>query len=94
MMVFPQISRKRAIEDMKMPKGAKCGILPCVHMFSEFAERAESIVMATDRRGELDKAYRDLIEAVFKTIERVAHEHPKTPPDVIKFGGSGGLYLE
>ena len=42
--------------------------------------------MATDRRAELDKAYKALSETLFSTIERVAREHPKTPPDVIKFG--------
>ena len=71
---------------MKTPRGGKCGILPCVNEFNRFAERAEGIVMATDRRGDLDKAYMILIEAVFKTIERAAHEHPRTNPDVIKFG--------
>ena len=71
---------------MKVPRGSKCGILPCVTWFKEFAEKSEAIVMGTDRRADLDKAYITLIEAVFKTIERVASEHPKTPPDVIKFG--------
>jgi len=63
-------------------------VLPCVDIFSRFAEQAESIVMAMDRRADLDKAYLILIDAVFRTIERAAHEHPKTPPDVIKFGTS------
>lgn len=71
---------------MKVPRGSKCGILPCVSWFREFAERSEAIVMGTDRRADLDKSYITLIDAVFKTIERVATEHPKTPPDVIKFG--------
>ncbi len=84
--LFPQLARKKAIEEQKLPRGGKCGILPCVNEFSKFAERAESIVMATDRRVDLDKAYMTLLEAVFQTIERSALEHPKTPPDVIKFG--------
>lgn len=42
--------------------------------------------MGTDRRAELDKAYLTLIDAVFCTVERLAHEHPKTPHDVIQFG--------
>jgi len=57
-----------------------------VEIFNKFAGRAESIVMGTDRRTDLDKAYAVLIDAVFRTIERAANEHPKTPPDVIKFG--------
>ena len=55
-------------------------------VFEEFAERSERIVMATERRTELDKAYQYLIDALFKTVERVALDHPKTPCDVIKFG--------
>ncbi len=72
---------------MKVPRGAKAGVLPCVLWFKELAERAESIVMGTDRRADLDKAYQTLTDALFKTIDRVATEHQKTPSDVIKFGG-------
>lgn len=71
---------------MKVPRTGKCGILPCVSVFDEFASRAESIVMGTERRAELDKAYQQIIDALFKTVERAAVGHPKTPPDVIKFG--------
>lgn len=81
-----QSSKKRQIEEMKVPRSGKCGVLPCVAVFEEFAGRAESIVMGTERRAELDKAYQQLIEALFKTVERAAVGHPKTPPDVIKFG--------
>lgn len=76
----------RQILDVKFPRGSKCGILQCVRVFEDFAERAERIVMVADRRTELDKAYQVLIETLFKTVERVAHDHPKTPHDVIKFG--------
>lgn len=81
-----QLARKKAFEEQKVPRGGKCGVLPCVLEFSKFADRAEGIVMATDRRVDLDKAYMTLIESVFRAIERAAMEHPKTPPDVIKFG--------
>ena len=80
------MSKKREIEEIKVSRSAKCGVLPCVEIFNKFAGRAESIVMGTDRRTDLDKAYAVLIDAVFRTIERAANEHPKTPPDVIKFG--------
>lgn len=79
---------------MKVPKGGKCGILNCVTMFGEFAERAESIIMGGDRRSELDKAYTVLIDSVFTTIERVAKEHAKTPPNVIRFGQTNRLWLQ
>ena len=74
------------MDEMKVPKGGKCGVLSCVTMFGEFAERAESIIMGGDRRSELDKAYTILIDAVFSAIERVAKEHAKTPDNVVRFG--------
>lgn len=85
-LILLQMNKKRQIEETKVPRSGKCGILPCAFVFEEFAERAESIVMGTERRAELDKAYQQLIEALFKTIERAADAHPKTPPDIIKFG--------
>jgi hypothetical protein len=78
--------KSKQILDVKFPRGSKCGILPCVRVFEDFAERAERIVMAEDRRTELDKAYQFLIETLFQSVERAALEHPKTPCDVIKFG--------
>lgn len=74
------------MDEMKVPKGGKCGTLACVLMFREFAERAESIIMGGDRRSELDKSYTVLIDSVFSTIERIAKEHTKTPPNVVRFG--------
>ena len=67
-------------------KGGKCGVLPCVTEFGQFAERAERIVMGSDRRMDLDKAYQKLIEALFEAIERLAEQHPKTPRNVVLFG--------
>ncbi len=87
-MLCVQVTKRRQIEDMKTPRGAKAGVLPCILWFKEFAEKAETIIMGTDRRIDLDKAYHILVDALFKTIDRVAGEHPKTPADVIKFGKS------
>lgn len=72
--------------DVKFPRGSKCGVLPSVRVFEDFAEHAERIVMAADRRTELDKAYQFLIETLYQTVDRVSLDHPKTPRDVIKFG--------
>ena len=80
------------IQESKVSKGSRCGILMCVRLFEEFAERSERIVMGTDRRTELDKAYVTLTDVVFATLERLAHEHPRTPHDVIKFGKTIKLY--
>ena len=57
--------------------------------FERFAEHAERIVMGSTQREEVDEAYHTLIGAIFEAIERLAHEHPKTPADVVKFGELG-----
>ena len=42
--------------------------------------------MGTDRRSDLDKAYKILINALFDSINRLSEEHPKTPRSVVLLG--------
>lgn len=53
------------MEEVKISKKSKVGILPFVAEFEEFAALAESIFKNAERRGDLDKAYLKLITAVF-----------------------------
>uniref|UniRef100_A0A8D0BYA8 Exocyst complex component 1 n=1 Tax=Salvator merianae TaxID=96440 RepID=A0A8D0BYA8_SALMN len=55
----------KQMEDVKISKKSKVGILPFVAEFEEFAALAESIFKNAERRGDLDKAYLKLIRAVF-----------------------------
>ncbi|XP_042178192.1 exocyst complex component 1-like isoform X7 [Oncorhynchus tshawytscha] len=55
----------RQMEEVKISKKSKVGILPFVAGFEEFAELAETIFRNAERRGDLDKAYVKLIRAVF-----------------------------
>ncbi|KAG9479792.1 hypothetical protein GDO78_011697 [Eleutherodactylus coqui] len=73
----------KQMEDVKISKKSKVGILPFVSGFEEFAELAESIFRSAERRGDLDKAYTKLIRAVFINVEKVANESQKTPRDVV-----------
>ncbi|XP_066576009.1 exocyst complex component 1 isoform X2 [Amia ocellicauda] len=74
----------RQMEEVKISKKNKVGILPFVTGFEEFAELAETIFRAAERRGDLDKAYVKLIRAVFMNVEKVASEsQKKTPRDVV-----------
>ncbi|XP_072262323.1 exocyst complex component 1 isoform X7 [Pyxicephalus adspersus] len=73
----------KQMEDVKISKKSKVGILPFVSGFEEFAELAESIFRGSERRGDLDKAYTKLIKAVFINVEKVANESQKTPRDVV-----------
>uniref|UniRef100_A0A8C4MLK8 Exocyst complex component 1 n=1 Tax=Equus asinus asinus TaxID=83772 RepID=A0A8C4MLK8_EQUAS len=55
----------RQMEEVKISKKSKVGILPFVTEFEEFAGLAESIFKNAERRGDLDKAYTKLIRGVF-----------------------------
>uniref|UniRef100_A0A9J8AE71 Exocyst complex component 1 n=1 Tax=Cyprinus carpio carpio TaxID=630221 RepID=A0A9J8AE71_CYPCA len=73
----------RQMEEVKISKKSKVGILPFVTGFEEFAKLAEAIFRNAERRGDLDKAYIKLIRAVFSNVEKVANESQKTPRDVV-----------
>ncbi|XP_027692235.1 exocyst complex component 1 isoform X3 [Vombatus ursinus] len=73
----------RQMEEVKISKKSKVGILPFVAEFEEFAGLAESIFKNAERRGDLDKAYIKLIRGVFVNVEKVANESQKTPRDVV-----------
>lgn len=73
----------KQMEEFKISKKSKVGILPFVTGFEEFAELAETIFRNAERRGDLDKAYVKLIRAVFMNVEKVAIESQKTPRDVV-----------
>ncbi|KAK7133112.1 hypothetical protein R3I94_015107 [Phoxinus phoxinus] len=73
----------RQMEEVKISKKSKVGILPFVTGFEEFAKLAEAIFRNAERRGDLDKAYIKLIRAVFHNVEKVANESQKTPRDVV-----------
>lgn len=73
-----------SIKESKVPKRSKCGLLPYVENFEEFANTAENVFRKTDRRTDLDKWYLQLVGAVFEQIPQHANEHPKTPHQVVK----------
>ncbi|XP_040527416.1 exocyst complex component 1 isoform X5 [Gallus gallus] len=76
-------NQMKQMDEVKISKKSKVGILPFVAEFEEFAALAESIFKNAERRGDLDKAYTKLIRAVFISVEKVANESQKTPRDVV-----------
>uniref|UniRef100_A0A1B6CD43 Exocyst complex component Sec3 PIP2-binding N-terminal domain-containing protein n=1 Tax=Clastoptera arizonana TaxID=38151 RepID=A0A1B6CD43_9HEMI len=74
----------KSIEDTKVNRKSKCGILPFVANFEEFAQTAETIFKDTERRTDLDKWYIKLVTTMFEVIPAIANDHHKTPPEVIK----------
>ncbi|XP_007890957.2 exocyst complex component 1 isoform X2 [Callorhinchus milii] len=77
------LNQIKQMEEVKISKKSKVGILPFVSGFEEFAELAESIFRIAERRGDLNKAYSRLIRAVYNNVEKVANESQKTPRDVV-----------
>lgn len=74
----------QSIRDSRLPKRSKCGMLPYVENFEEFASSAESIFRKTERRNDLDKWYIQLVDAIYEQIPVHANEHSKTPQQVVK----------
>ncbi|XP_067000465.2 exocyst complex component 1 isoform X2 [Anabrus simplex] len=85
-------SQLKSIEETKVNRKSKCGILPYVENFEDFARTAEDIFKNTDRRTDLDKSYLKLVSAMFEAIPRNAAEHQKTPQEVIKMENFHHLY--
>jgi len=63
---LPQRYKVDAVQEAHIGKNKKCGILPFVQDFEDFVELAESIFRDSERRTDIDKAYKTLIEAVFE----------------------------
>ncbi|CAH1777406.1 unnamed protein product, partial [Owenia fusiformis] len=85
-------SQIRSIEDYRVTKKGRCGIIPFVSNFEDFANQAERIFKGSDRRTDLDRSYRTLVHTIFEQIGRVASEHPKTPRSVVMLENFHHMY--
>lgn len=74
----------QSIQEAKVPKRSKCGLLCYVENFEEFASTTEGIFKKSERRTDLDKWYVKLVDAIFQGINQHSFDHPKTPNQVIK----------
>ncbi|XP_055895283.1 exocyst complex component 1-like isoform X2 [Biomphalaria glabrata] len=77
-------SMMQTIKETKVSKKSKCGIISFVNHFEEFTTLAEIIFRGSERHADLDKAYTKVVAVIFDQIERVALEHQKTPPEVVR----------
>ncbi|XP_035207311.1 exocyst complex component 1-like [Stegodyphus dumicola] len=77
-------SQIRSIEEAKVSKKSKCGILPFVSNFETFASQAEKIFKNSDRRTDLDRWYSKLVKVMFDEVVKVSLEHSKTPQEVVQ----------
>ncbi|KAK3099143.1 hypothetical protein FSP39_000104 [Pinctada imbricata] len=81
------------IQEYKVSKKSRCGIIGFVHSFEGFATQAESIFRGSQRHAHLDKAYATLVSVIYEQIVRVANEHPKTPKEVVMMAVLSGLKI-
>ncbi|XP_074649870.1 exocyst complex component 1-like [Tubulanus polymorphus] len=71
------------IEDTKVSKKTRCGVLSFVKNFEEFANQAEIIFKNSERHTDLEKAYIRLVNTIFQQIAKLAAEQQKSPQEVI-----------
>uniref|UniRef100_A0A6A7G1L6 Exocyst complex component 1-like n=3 Tax=Hirondellea gigas TaxID=1518452 RepID=A0A6A7G1L6_9CRUS len=62
----------------------KCAILPFVTNFEEFARTCECVFKRSERRADLERWHIRLLTGMLDTIPRVAHDHARSPQEVIK----------
>ncbi|XP_015789964.1 exocyst complex component 1 [Tetranychus urticae] len=78
-------AQKSAIEDAKVPKKAKCGVLTFIRGFEQFAKQAESVFKGVSaRRTDIDRWYVTLIRTMFDAIDKLSIDHHKTPSEIIR----------
>ncbi|XP_076310554.1 exocyst complex component Sec3 isoform X2 [Tachypleus tridentatus] len=85
-------SQMKSIEEAKVSKKSKCGILPFITNFQNFSCQAEKIFQGSERHADLDKWYTKLVHAMFDAINRIAVEHLKTPQEVVLMENFHHLY--
>jgi len=56
----------QSIQEAKVPKRSKCGLICFVENFEEFAVLIEGIFRNSERRTDLDKWYVKIVEAIFQ----------------------------
>jgi len=77
--------RIQRIDEYRLRTGEKVGILWFVKQFDDLAQLAETIFDKAERRTDLDRAYKKLLQGVLRGIEQCANSGAKTPSDVIRF---------
>ncbi|XP_048237004.1 exocyst complex component 1-like isoform X1 [Haliotis rufescens] len=82
----------RGVEETKVSKKNRCGIISFVHNFEDFANLAERIFKGSNRHADLEKAYAKLVQVIFEQIVRVATEQQKNPREVVMMENFHRMY--
>ncbi|NXY19967.1 EXOC1 protein, partial [Atrichornis clamosus] len=73
----------REMEEAKVPRGMKGGILPCVSRFQEFLAFSEEAFRTSRHRGQLEKAQLRLASSVFSSINSLPSANLKVNTDMV-----------
>ncbi|MBN3294803.1 EXOC1 protein, partial [Polypterus senegalus] len=82
-MLFFQEAQRKDIENAKIAKKAKVGVLPFVSRLQEFLILTENVFRNAEEPRDLNDAYCKLITATFNTIENLSSQSLKTPSQVV-----------
>ncbi|NXI55400.1 EXOC1 protein, partial [Chloroceryle aenea] len=73
----------KEIEEMKVPSKMKGGILPSVSHFEEFVNFSEEVFRSSQQRGELHKAYLQLVSSLFSSINSLSSATLKVNTEMV-----------
>uniref|UniRef100_A0A8C4SIB0 Exocyst complex component 1-like n=1 Tax=Erpetoichthys calabaricus TaxID=27687 RepID=A0A8C4SIB0_ERPCA len=76
-------AQRKDIENAKIAKKAKVGVLPFVSRLQEFLILTENVFRNAEEPRDLNDAYCKLITATFNTIENLSSQSLKTPSQVV-----------
>ncbi|CAH8572293.1 unnamed protein product [Schistosoma rodhaini] len=68
----------------KACKKVRCGVLPMVRTYIEFAECSMTVFAKSSRLVDLERAHRELVRCLMTEIDRVASRSVKTPGEVVQ----------
>uniref|UniRef100_W5NCE5 Exocyst complex component Sec3 PIP2-binding N-terminal domain-containing protein n=1 Tax=Lepisosteus oculatus TaxID=7918 RepID=W5NCE5_LEPOC len=73
----------KEIENLRLSKKARMGLLPFVPRLEEFVSEGENVLRGSERRWGLDAAYRQLFTAAFVSVESLSTQSLRTHPLVV-----------
>ncbi|XP_015206844.2 exocyst complex component 1-like isoform X1 [Lepisosteus oculatus] len=73
----------KEIENLRLSKKARMGLLPFVPRLEEFVSEGENVLRGSERRWGLDAAYRQLFTAAFQSLESLSTQSLRTHPLVV-----------
>ena len=88
-----QESEGKSLNDVKLPKRMRIGIIPQIQQFADLIRNAERIFGKAERRTDLEKWYAHFYRCLSEGINRAAiSPYSKSPAPVVRFENYNQLY--